>query len=62
LILILKTSTIFKEKPIILKQRFLLNEKTVDTPIKLGVPMQLGATQLKNVSIAFLVIAQAYFK
>jgi hypothetical protein len=62
LILILKTSTIFREKPTILKQRFLLNEKTVDTLITLGVSMDLGARQLKNASIAFLAIAQAYFK
>jgi len=62
LILILKISTNFIEKPTILKQRFLLNEKTVNTLITLGVSMELGATQLKNASITFLAIAQAYFK
>jgi len=62
LILILKTSTIFRENPTILKQRFLLNEKKVNTLITLGVSMELGATQLKNASITFLAIAQAYFK
>jgi hypothetical protein len=62
LILILKTSTIFRENPTILKQRFLLNEKTVNTLITLGVSMELGATQLKNAFTTFLAIAQAYFK
>lgn len=51
-----------KMKSKFLKQRFLLKEKTVDTLITLGVSMELGATQLKNASITFLVIAQAYFK
>ena len=51
-----------KMKSKFLKQRFLLNEKTVNTLITLGVSMELGATQLKNASITFLVIAQAYFK
>lgn len=51
-----------KMKSKFLKQRFLLKEKTVDKLITLGVSMELGAKQLKNASIAFLAIAQAYFK
>ena len=48
MILILKTSTNFIEKPTILKQRFLLNEKTVNTLITLGVSMELAAKQLNQ--------------